>query len=90
MEYIESGTLTLQFRTNKGATYHKVFKNYAEMFDWACLIVGHMPDVKQFFAHTDEQWAQRGEHYKQLSKDAGDYGTFPESDTSLLLIPEED
>lgn len=75
MEYIESGTLTLSFRTSKGVTYHKTFKNYAELFDWGCLVVGHLPDVKYLFTHTDEQWAQRGQYYKQLSTEAGDYGT---------------
>lgn len=82
MEYIESGALTLSFRTNKGVTYHKVFKNYAEFFDWGCLVVGHLPDVKQFFTHVDDQWVQRGQHYKQLSKDEGDYGAFPEDRTA--------
>lgn len=82
MEYIESGTLTLHLCTNKGRVYHKVFKNYAEMFDWGCLVVGYTPDLKEFFTHTDEQWSQRGQHYKQLSKEAGDYGTFPEDDAA--------
>jgi hypothetical protein len=85
MEYIESSTLTLDFRTSKGVVYHKVFKNYAELFDWGCLVVGHLPDVKQFFTHVDQQWARRGEHYKQFSKEAGDYGTFTSNEPSTFV-----
>lgn len=66
MEYIQSSSLTLHIETNK-RTIHRVFDNYAQLFEYGTMMLSDLGGGSELYTHTDEQWAARGElcvHYR--------------------------
>lgn len=66
MEAVTAGKLILHIETND-RTIHREFNNYAELFDYGCVALADLSGAREMFTHTDEQWANRGNHCNDFS-----------------------